>query len=387
MDFGTFEQLKAFIDSVFEFIEDSTIPKPYISGVNSEPLDNTEERLITHIYDSYDKGKGTLIKTITADFLHLLDLLIPSPRFGNMFKELIHLEWMEHRIKTNGPGKLYRDHILHCANVCWVGQRLIFDLEDPFYSAIRSNLEQILSPQCKNLLKNENQWQEFITITWYITAILHDFGYPIELVQKKYLGDTLYASSKNYFQVKPLPQYFRKQFSHLIPLFQKQLRRIDNRLLKEPFYGSGKLHPIIGSLELLHFLMDHTPKLSAERMMYHEIYQLAALGIFEHHKEGAIDFDLNPFGYILALADTLHEWHRYVCIDPGRGATTKLKFLSPINKVSIRRKKPEVYHISFRLNPQHGKCETWEPKRFKESKQKELSRLRIKKGLPCFSLS
>jgi hypothetical protein len=169
-------------------------------------------------------------------------------------------------------------------------------------------------------------------------------------------------------------------------LFKNQLKKIDKKVLEDPFRRCDAVHPIIGSLELLHFFSNHYEKLTGSKEIYSYIYQLAALGIFEHHKDGKIDFDLNPFGYLLALADTLHEWHRYICIGTAKSSSTKLKFVSPITKMSIKRKSKNIYNIQFRKNPRHKKCKGWDPRKFKEDKTKELERLKKKAGLPQFSI-
>ncbi len=292
---------------------------------------------------------------------------------------------MEHRIKPDPVKKsklFYRDHILHCANVCWVGEHLIFDLEEPFFNHIKACLENFLPHECKKHLIDEDQWKFFIKVTWYITAMVHDFGYPIELVAQKYTGDELYLCSQDFLQSnKTLSDYFEKNFPGCIALFKEQIGKIDKKKLMDPLCDLDKVHPIVGSIELLHFLKNN---FSTIKEPYCSIYQLSALGIMEHHKKGQIDFDLNPFGYILALADTLHEWHRYICIGTANPGITKLKFFSPITKVTIKKQAKNLYRIRFSINSHHKKCHGWNPGIFKDSKCKELERLKEKKGLPRF---
>jgi len=387
LEFDSFEELKKFMDSTSDFLLSSHTATPLPPPICS-PLDDTERNIIINIYKSY-KENGETIKQIAGNFLHLLQLLVPSQNFTDIFKHLIYLEWMEHRIKpdpTKRSKAFYRDHILHCANVCWVGHRLIFDLEEPFYPYLKSCLKIILPPKCEHLLKDENDWENFIKITWYITAIVHDFGYPIELVERKYASDELYLCSENYLKTNRLTGYFEKHFSKTIPIFKKQMEKIDKKTLKDPFRECEKCHPILGSLELLHFLKKNYLKFKNRKVTYRYIYQLAALGIFEHHKEGVIDFDLNPFGYILALADTLHEWQRYVCTGTARAGSTKLGFISPITKVKIKREGRNLYKIFYKINPHWKKCSGWNPDYFKKDKKEELNRLKTKPGLPRFTI-
>jgi hypothetical protein len=382
MKFGTYEELGSFLETIFHFILDVDFWLPPRSHSLGEKLDDIEMSLIINIYDSYRSINGKMIKHVAGRFLRLLHLLVPSQRFTNIFRELIHLEWMEHRIKHDASKKFYRDHILHCANVCWVGHRLIFDLEEPFLEPLRSCLERMLPPQCKRLLTDEKRWESFIKITWYITAMLHDFGYPVELVERKYAGNGLYVCSKDYLQAGDLKDHFDKQFPHTAPFFKERLQSINSKLLRTPFYKSGAVHPVLGCIELLHFLKSQYRQLKDDRVLYRYIYQLAALGIFEHHKEGKIDFDKNPLGYILALADTIHEWKRYVCIGTAGRGSSKLDFISPIVMVSIRRIGTGKYNIKFTTDPNLNKCTGWDPDFFKKAKKEELNRLTSKPGLP-----
>jgi len=386
--FDSFEELKKFMDSISEFLvkNKSFFPFP-IRPPDLEPLDKIEENIIITIYDFYEKA-GTTIKQIAGNFLHILHLLVPAQNFADIFKHLIYLEWMEHRIKPD-PVKqsksFYRDHILHCANVCWVGEQLLFNLEEPLYNHIKASLEAILPHECKKFLTDDDHWKAFTRITWYITAMVHDFGYPIELVEKKYTDDKLYLCSPHFLRpIKKLTRYFKKNFPKGIPLFKEQIKKIDKKKLKNPLPGCGKVHSVVGSLELLHFLKKNSSKIGEP---YCSIYQLAALAIMEHHKEGAIDFDLDPFGYILALADTIHEWHRYVCVGATGHSSKKLEFISPITKVTIENQgTTNLYKIRFKINPDRERCPDWNPEKFEESKNEELKRLKVKDGLPRFEI-
>jgi hypothetical protein len=381
--FDSFEELKKFMDTALTSLRSRTLrplPPP-----DADALGHAEINIIKNIYKSY-KEDGKKIRQIAGNFLHLMQLLVPARNFTDIFKHLIYLEWMEHTIQPEPGKKFYRDHILHCANVCWVGDRLLSEPMEPFYPHVKSCLKNILPAECKRLLVDDAAWESFIKITWYITAMVHDFGYPIELVERKYAGNELYVCSENYLKTNRLTDYFKKHLSKTASLFKKQAEKIDKKMLKNPFRHCDVCHPILGSLELLHFLKDNYRQFSGGKVLYRYIYQLAALGIFEHHKEGEIDFDLNPFGYILVLADTLHEWHRYVCTGTARAGSTKLGFISPITKVTVKREGPNLYKVLYKVNPHRRKCKGWKPDTFKKSKKEELERLKFKTGLPQFRL-
>lgn len=390
MEFGSYAGLNAFLDSVFETFLDPDLVLPPPRQNPGSPADDVEDTIVTNIYDSYKRGGGTLVKHMVEKVRIILHLLVPSPHFAAIFKELIYLEWMEHRIKpADSPDakKFYRDHILHSANVCWAGHRVIFDLDDPFYPHLKSALEKILPPKCKEMLQEEKAWRHFIAVTWCITAMVHDFGYPIQLVKKKYTKRGLYLCGEHYLKTEPMKRHFEYHFHRTASLFKKQIRKIDENLLEQPLSICPPIHPVIGSMELLHFLKGKYLRLKGAKAIYRYIYQLAALGIFEHHTKGTVDFDLNPFGYILVIADTLHEWHRYISAGVDAGRAAKLKFVSPVEKVTLHRDAPNAYTAGFHVSPAAARCDGWDRDILKKSKQKEFKRLKHKPGLPHFSVT
>lgn len=376
MEFSSLQRLKAFLIEIDIFLQDKKII-PFRNFRNNGPLPllDIEREIIIKIYNSYAGRrtgkakieKGNNIKQISGKFLHLLQLLIPAANFTHIFRKLISLEWQEHHIKLGH--KRYRDHILHLANVCWVGEELISEKEFPFYSRIKSSLETILESESIAFLKTDEYWDDFIKITWLITAIVHDFGYPYELVDSKYYIET--TNFKNYLE---------SHFNGSIPLFRKQAETINSRLWQEPFASNNRNHPhpIIAGLELLHFLDRNKEKFKNDKKWYRDVYQLAALGIFEHHTKNRIDFELNPFGYLLALADTIHEWERYINVASYNHTP---QFIAPIKKATLSKDKniENRFIINYQINDDIKKFpEHWNQKKFINGKKKELNRLKSK---------
>lgn len=386
MKFESYEDLKLFLDEIYSCLRALTFGAPLTSYSPTGGLDANEKSMITTIYNSYRRGKGIIIKQIAASFHHLLQLLIPSHRYSEIFKELIYLEYAEHRQKLDTSKKLYRDHILHSANVCWVGHRLIFHEDVLFYGHLKECLKKILPPEYLRIIKTEEDWEGFITITWFITAMVHDFGYPVELIERKYTDKGLFACGQQYFKTDELLNYVEDHFPRSADLYRDLVEKINPQLLKNPFHCCGKAHPIVGSFELLHFLDEHYDGFEDKRKIYRCIYQLAALGIFEHHKKGEIDFRFNPFGYILVLADTIHEWHRYVCTGMSGKDDNRPEFVSPVRGVTISKEGANRYGVSFRLayESRRKKCTGWDSSFFLDGKEKEFMLLKQQASLPSF---
>ena len=379
MEFSSLQELKTFLNEIDIFLHDKKII-PFRNFRNNGPLPllDIEREIIIKIYNSYagtnsdeaniEKSKN--IKQISGKFFQLLQLLIPAENFTHIFGKLVSLEWQEHHIKLGQ--KRYRDHILHLANVCWAGGRLIFGKkkkEFPFHYRIKSSLEALLESESKAFLKTNEDWDDFIKITWLITAIVHDFGYPYELVGSKYYTETMNFEN-----------YLESHFNSSIPLFKKQVGKINSKLWKEPFTNNNKdrPHPIIVGLELLHFLDRNKEKFKDDKKWFRDVYQLAALGIFEHHTKNRIDFELNPFGYLLALADTMHEWERYINVAPYNHTP---QFIAPIKKaiLSKDKNKKNRFIIKYQINDDIKKFPGhWNQDEFINGKKKELNRLKSK---------
>jgi hypothetical protein len=170
-------------------------------------------------------------------------------------------------------------------------------------------------------------------------------------------------------------------------LFKTQLEKIDKRLLKEPFFGSDAAHPILGSFDLLHYLQKHKERFKGKWLVYRYIYQLAALGIFTHHREVEIDFQDNPFGYLLLLADTLHEWQRYLCVGTTGRGDSRLAFRSPITSLEIIGKEDRLFGLKYKRNPKWAHPALWDSKTFRECKEEELKRLKKDTKVPRFILA
>jgi hypothetical protein len=357
IEFSSFQKLKNFLEGISLFLDKKITP--FQNYPDNRPLLDIEEELIIRMYNSYENKKpgnlrdlqltkngdkekiarGKIIKQISGKLLQLLQLLVPGDRFTNNFRELIYLEWMEHLFKSDN--EVYRDHILHQANVCWVGSELIFKKEFPFYRKIKSALRKILAEQRIVFLDSDDsdeKWADFIRITWIITALVHDFGYAPELIKAKFGGGKLFSQDS-----------YESHFSGFIPLFKRQIEKINPSVWTDPFLNSGKDHSVISSLKLLHFLVENREKFKEDKKWYSAVYQLAALGIFQHHIEkGEIELDSNPFGYMLILADTMHEWERYINV----GTSQEPYFIAPITKVIFTRTGKGHFRIEYVYNPE-----------------------------------
>lgn len=386
VEFKSYEDLKLFLENILDFLQNRTFRLNKRSFSLKEFNDRIEQHILTIIYSSYCPFYFDIVKHIAGIFFRILQTLIPSENFRNIFRRLIYFECMEHRIKFDSNNKLYRDHILHCANVCWIGEKLIFTLSDGFYEHIKNVLISILPSGCKNFLVNEDCWEEFIRTTWYITAIVHDFGYPIELIEEKILSEDIYLASKNYINPCKLKDYFVTYLSPGFIFIKKLIKRINKEILSDPFHESEKIHPVIGSLELLHFFKSNFSNCICNKKIFRYIYQLSALAILEHHKEKdkKINFFKNPFGYVLALADLMHEWHRYIYV--GIDSAGKDIFVSPIKRVELEKITDRKYNINFYRHPDHFKCPDWKSTIFEAEKRKELDLIEKDSDLPQFEL-
>lgn len=383
IEFDSFKGLKKFIEMIYDFLQDN----PFGSSGGAETFGDVE-KFFLESYSLYGGENAAAYRYIAGSFLQISQILIPLDNLGRIYKYLIYFESMEHLIRREKSGKepaYYRDHILHPANVCWIGENLIFNPEVCFYNHIKRSLDNILPVERKSLLKTEESWENFIRTIWYVTSLAHDIGYLVELFEEKFSGSDLYLTAKNYLIFNKLNNYLDTRLSHKNQLFREQLKKIDKQLVNYPFLYSSSVHPIISSFELLHSLDNNRSKITEKKILYEDIYQLAALGIFEHHSKKKIHFEWNPFGYILALSDIIHEWDRPINV--GFTKEGRPEFISPVKRGAIIKEKQNLYNIQYEFCdpiPMEIIRKGMDEKIFLTGKQKELDRLEFDSNLPQF---
>ena len=242
--------------------------------------------------------------------LSLLEDTLPSCNLWPVFKAQLISDWRCHLSNPlAGKGKRYRDHTLHPAKVCLMGEELIehLDLWD-----ILGNWVVRFTKRRRRLSSRFLEVREvksLVQTAWRLMALFHDVAYPLQEALR--LSDSLGKS------LGPVAGTLSPQDSII--------KHVDNAGLAEGYLGkrlcarikrnlctTAKIHPEMGSLFLLDVLDREQKKPKTKRSPVCEAALLiAAASIAVHHdKNAAGNIEKNPFQFLLLLIDDCQEWGR-----------------------------------------------------------------------------
>ena len=124
------------------------------------------------VFDIYDYTK-IIIGRVAPLFLK-----------ASTLKMLLNFEWLAHmQIKVklgSDPPKLYRDHVLHPANVCAIGWWLMSD-QGPEPLRLEK-IATILEEQYGHIYHGQD-WKDITQRAWVLASLNHDILYPIEFLE------------------------------------------------------------------------------------------------------------------------------------------------------------------------------------------------------------
>ncbi|MBN2444867.1 MAG: hypothetical protein JXJ04_26165 [Spirochaetales bacterium] len=193
----------------------------------------------------------------------------------------------------------YRDHFFHALEVCFLGHFLLeMKLNDK-----NEYLWEIIDKQInggKKMSKNKNKRKKSILKLWYLSALLHDLGYCID-IQKSVLGLLDFLQNSVYL----------KEFT--IDL-KEAIKKLSEKIGDLGFVGydpaddPGKDHGIIGALHL-YGLLENIVK--DDKSVLIDEYKPVVRAIALHNsRRHTVSFKNDPLAFLLILCDTIQEWNR-----------------------------------------------------------------------------
>lgn len=256
-----------------------------------------------------------------------------APRFLNAstLKMLLNFEWLAHmqiKVKPGGDQpKLYRDHVLHPANVCAIGWWLMSD-QGP--EPLRLDTIATLLEEQYGSAYHGQDWKDIAQRTWVLASLNHDILYPIEFLESLNCDENIIKHTT----------WEKKR------LARSQVRRIFEGATMEIFQGQisrNGLEAMIRSVKRSHaplsglYLIGHDSGYAGTSERRKIIHELAASAVLHHHSESPvnIDYHLRPLGYLLALADECHEFGREMAVWNGGSDVCEVKFISPVTSSVI----------------------------------------------------
>jgi hypothetical protein len=188
--------------------------------------------------------------------------------------------------------QFYRDHFFHSLEVCFLGNVLL---------ETKVNNNEYLWQIIARFLNLPEDDKNSVLRLWYLTALLHDIGYAMDVLN----------SSRKFFNFF----HHSKALKSLDESFEKAIKRLSNK--KEfSIFGIAKYsgieqdHGVVSALHLYSlinkiseddnsiFLDDFLPSIQA--IALHNLRRI----------NDEIVFSKQPLAFLLALCDQLQEWRR-----------------------------------------------------------------------------
>jgi len=270
-----------------------------------------------------------------------------APRFlkAATLKMLLNFEWLAHmqikvKLGSDQP-KLYRDHVLHPANVCAIGWWLMSDQgPEPFRL---KNIAALLEEQHGSDYHGQD-WKDITQRAWVLASLNHDILYPIEFLE--FLNCDENIIKHTVWEKKRLArsQVHRIFEGAMIGIFKGQTSKSG---LEAMIRSVKRSHAPLSGLYLIGPESGYADT-SKRRKIIHE---LAASAVLHHHSEipEDIDYYRRPLGYMLALADESHEFGREMAVWNGERDVCEVKFIPPVTSSAITNNIND-FTITFYLN-------------------------------------
>lgn len=268
---------------------------------------------------------------------NITDKVFRSCKDWSSLKKLVAHNHMADGLHFDIPGKRHRDHTLHQLYVAILGM-LFLDMEVPFLylgngikikrKTLRSIIAEILHIE-----------EERVDAAWYISAILHDHGYPLTnaisrikrmmrargtvanhdilarrlrldyLALRQLMADPLRHVMPGYVSLGKWPattdpEAFERGYRSV--LIRGLNHAVDISQLEKQMPKLRYDHGVIGAANI---------GLLAERFEF--IKRHVCRAIYDHNLTTEITFEESPLSFLLKMCDTLQEWDRIVYCSDG----------------------------------------------------------------------
>lgn len=248
----------------------------------------------------------------------------------------IQIEGMEHLLVNNyaaiengiflehsaeGKPKRIREHYKHQFRNAYLGLLLLDEFhvdkniakcliaENSEYAyLIKSSLSKEQSDKKEELQK----LKEIIYKTYYISALFHDIGYPLEYYFR--IAQEIHEFTPFFKIINPT---IKTPFSEVKALLNNSwlFRTVDNTAIMKKYEQND--HGCLSAISFLtnFYFSGHVYSLSSKKRC---IIEMAAVAIYKHtnHYDGnnRMIFSYDPISYLLRLCDDLQEWQRFLVL-------------------------------------------------------------------------
>lgn len=218
--------------------------------------------------------------------------------------------FFEYNPKDGTPRKT-RDHYKHQFRNAYLGSVLLLDYGflDLIENSIRDmsgTFSEYIINSCS--INGDGSYKEIIYKTYFLAALFHDIGYPLEFFMRK--SEQIHNYSPFLKIVTP---NIKTSYIEIKALLADSIlfRFIDNENLKQMYEKNDH-----GALSAMSFLLNfyYSGSIYSLNTTDRCIIELAAVAIYKHTSNftnGRMVFSDDPVSFLLRLCDDLQEWQRF----------------------------------------------------------------------------
>lgn len=312
--FQFYDQMVVDSDNRWSKLLSKNIHSSYYINFNLSAFNiNEKYKSLRVIFDEKDTQQQLFLidntLKIFAKYFNIegLDRMLATNYSG--FETEIFLEYNS----KDGTPKRTRDHYKHQFRNAYLGSILLLDYG--FLDLISLSVNEKVGTFSEYILssasiKKENI-KEVIFKSYFLAALFHDIGYPLEYFMRK--AEQVYNYSPFFKIVNP---NIKTNFIEIRALLADSVlfRFVENDDLRQKYDKNDH-----GALSAISFLLNfyYSGSIFSLESKERSIIELAAVAIYKHtmkYKDERMVFSDDPISFLLRLCDDLQEWQRFSLI-------------------------------------------------------------------------
>ena len=289
-------------------------PSNYYQRVLLDSLEPGPRGELWKVYDAFLKSAGVFREEKPAfrRFSHGMHINKKHSYFQSYCAEFCigHME-QAFLLNINPDLKRYRDHLAHVFRVGSLGQFLISN-----FLLKNSEFKEYLN--LNNLNSLDISW------IWWISSLIHDIGYLYEIMFQLFEKKIDFSKTIARYVVFDEFVYFLKTGKYPNEDYEFDKEYINNAIIEDfkklvkniskykKFEGRGWCyHETIGAFLLYIHQYDYGIPIKEDDVLKKELILNEILNtVSKHHGIKKIDFNDDPFGFLLIFCDECQEWGR-----------------------------------------------------------------------------
>ncbi|MDQ1354611.1 MAG: hypothetical protein QG657_4920, partial [Acidobacteriota bacterium] len=332
-------------------------------------------------------------------------IVFDTSKFEYIIPAMENLIWLE-RISYITPffssRKRYRDHFLHQLRIAVLGDFLLdtyLDENTKLIDYINAILRD--GPDTfPDFIGNDPEREiKKCRITWWITALMHDYAYPLHLIFDPILFDPgcVEKMKKGFIEdfFNPFLDSHKSTKEEFVRSFKEKLTEFLEAVKIDEKYRANIFEHL--NVDISHNITSafNLWQLQKNQKEKNENFciGLACQSILLHHPFGesrgkSISFNKYPLAFLLTLLDEIQDWGRPTLITDDQKDPTAIKKAIDLNKIEIKGifqkgKKLDRWYFDDKkitITLDYSKNNNVKPEHIKgisDSKTKNLSRLHI----------